>query len=93
MGEEVTKEFIGDLLMEMVTFWNSQVENIAQEVREKIGPQLLQQIDETVTEGTNHDQIAQLHQAAHAQIAKILEYIQPCHCSRNVSAVQFLGDV
>ena len=91
LGEEVTTDFVQNLLVDMIAFWNDQVAKLSEEVQSNFGPRILEDCDRRIESGMSEAKIAEIQNNAKDELERMLSLLQPCAITNNHANIKFLG--
>eukprot|EP00913_Durusdinium_trenchii_P012107 g11370.t1 len=72
LGEEVTTDFVQNLLVDMIAFWNDQVAKLSEEVQSNFGPRILEDCDRRIESGMSEAKIAEIQNNAKDELERML---------------------
>lgn len=91
LGEEVTTDFVQNLLVDMIAFWNDQVAKLSEEVQSNFGPRILEDCDRRIESGMSEAKIAEIQNNAKDELERMLSLLQPCAITNNHANIKFLS--
>ena len=83
LGEELTFDFALEVLLQAVSEWNSQLEELTSAVRQSLGPYFLQLHDENLGDDPSEEAMQAVQAAAEADLEDALSLLRPVVMSKN----------